>query len=337
MNDLDFIGSIFGYLLWGCFLLTKSFAPAILIFTIVLRLLQFPLQVKSQKSMAGNARLQKKQMELQEKYGNDKNKYNEELTKLYEKENVSPMSGCLTSLIPMILLLGVYTTIRKPLTNTLHIASDSVETALTYISGLPVVGASVNSTYGQIEIINMFSNIKDNLTCFSADDISKIELFASGFNLGGLNLLETPSTYGILSWYIIIPILCLASSMLSTMYTMRTTGNAQQQQGCMKAMFYVMPLISAWFAYSVPAAVGVYWICSSVLGFITTVILHKFYNAQSISALEEAKRIAYLEESELSVREANVTSSYKNIEKEKKSSNSKNVGNGKKKGNKKKR
>ena len=304
MNVLfDFIGSIFGYLLYGAYKIVPNFAIAILLFTVFLRIIQFPFQIKSQKSMAGNARLQKKQMELQERYGKDKEKYNEELSKLYEKENVNPMGGCLTSFVPMLLLLGVYGTIRSPLTNTLHIASDKVQEALNYFKGLPVIGANVNQYYGEVELLSNFASIRDNLTCFSAEDIAKIEDFSNGFTFLGLNLLDTPSAHGIMSAFILVPVLCFLTSFGSSMISMKINGNTMQQgQGCMKFMFVLLPLWSAWLAYSIPSAVGLYWIYSNLIGLVSTFILHKFYNAEKMTATEEARRIALLEEEETSVR-----------------------------------
>ena len=70
----------------------------------------------------------------------------------------------------------------------------------------------------------------------------------------------------------------------------------------MNSMFLLMPLMSAWIAYSVPAAIALYWIYSNIIGLITTVIIHKFYNADAMNALDEARRIALLEEEELSVK-----------------------------------
>lgn len=305
MGLFNFIGSIFGYVLWWAYMLVQNFAVAILIFTVVLRALQFPLQIKSQKTMAANARLQTKQREIQEKYGKDKNKVNEELSKLYEKENINPMSGCLSSFFPMILLLGVYQTVRYPITNALHIASDAVNEALGYVMGLPVLGSSVNNVYYEIDIIKLFPQIKDNLTLFSDADISKIESFANGFNLLGLNLLDIPQTHGLLSAYIAIPLLCLVFSLGTSFISMRMNGKGMgQQQGCMNVMLLTMPLFSAWIAYTVPAAIGLYWIYSNIIGMVTTVVLHKFYNAETLTAKDEAKRVALLEEEEATVRMA---------------------------------
>ena len=304
------LGYVFGYLLWLCYGLVKNFAVAILIFTVILRVLQFPLQIKSQKSMAGSMRLQKKQQELQEKYGKDRDKLNEELSKLYDKENVSPTGGCMTSILPMFLLFGVYYAIRNPLTNTLHIAKESVDAALSFAKGLPVVGSSIEGFYGQISFMSIYSDVKNNAefiahTGFSESEIAKLDQFADGFRLFGLNLLDMPNSHGLWSVFILFPILCFATSFATTFVSMKMNGqslNLKGQQGCMNSMFLLMPLMSAWIAYTVPAAIGLYWIYSSVIGFITTVIIHKFYNAQALTALDEARRIAYLEENEQGIQ-----------------------------------
>ncbi len=306
----EFLGYIFGYLLWFAYGLVKNFALAILIFTVILRALQFPLQIKSQKSMAGSMRLQKKQQEIQEKYGKDRDKVNEELSKLYEKENVSPASGCMTSFIPMILLFGVYYAIRNPLTNTLHIAKDSVNAALDFAKGLPVVGTNIEGYYGQVSFMSLYPDVKNNAeflahTGFSDADITKLDQFADGFRMFGLNLLDMPNSHGVFSVFILFPVLCFITSFATTFVSMKLNGQSlslKGQQGCMNSMFLLMPLMSAWIAYSVPAAIGLYWIYSSIIGFVTTIIIHKFYNAQALTAQDEARRIAYLEEAELSVK-----------------------------------
>ena len=110
-------------------MLVHDYGIAIILFTLFLKIILFPTAIKQQKSMAANARLAAKQRELQKKYGNDKAKLNEEVSKLYQKEGVNPMGGCLSSLLPMLLLLGVYYAVINPLTNTMHIASETVTKA----------------------------------------------------------------------------------------------------------------------------------------------------------------------------------------------------------------
>lgn len=311
MSDLfNIIGYIFGYVLWYAYLAVGNFAVAILIFTVILRIFQFPLQIKSQKSMAGSMRLSKKQQEIQEKYGRDREKINEELTKLYEKENLSPTSGCVTTLVPMFLLMGVYWTVRNPITNTLHIAKDTVTKMLAYGQGLPVVGSGLSGYYGQVNFMSIYNELSGNSefivkTGLTAADMSKLDSFARGFKMFGLNLLEMPSSYGIKSVFILFPVLCFVTSFGTSLISMKMNGtnmSLKGQQGCMNSMFLLMPLMSAWIAYSVPAAIALYWIYSNIIGLITTVIIHKFYNADAMNALDEARRIALLEEEELSVK-----------------------------------
>jgi len=310
MNSLfNVIGYIFGYVLWYAFLAVGSFAIAILIFTVILRVFQFPLQIKSQKSMAGSMRLQKKQQEIQEKYGRDREKINEELSKLYEKENISPTGGCLTTMVPMFLLMGVYWTVRYPLTNTLHIASDTVDKMLAYGQGLPVVGSKLAGYYGQINFMSVYAELRNNAdfisqTGLTSADIEKLDTFAKGFKMFGLNLLEMPSNYGIASVFILFPVLCFITSFGTSFISMKMNGTSLKgQQGCMNMMFLMMPLMSAWIAYSVPSAIALYWIYSNIIGLITTIIIHKFYNAQAMTALEEARRIALLEEEEIGIKQ----------------------------------
>ena len=303
MDIFNMIGSLFGYVLWFCFMLVHDYGIAIILFTLFLKIILFPTAIKQQKSMAANARLAAKQRELQKKYGNDKAKLNEEVSKLYQKEGVNPMGGCLSSLLPMLLLLGVYYAVINPLTNTMHIASETVTKAVSYLNTLPGIGTSFNNFYGQIDIIKLAQTPQGTTYLsgfFDANTIDQIKDFGQGFHSFGLDLLGRPNEgFTIL---LIIPILCLVTSILAQYFTMKLQGTAQMQQGCMKYMLLLMPLVSAYIAYTVPAAVGFYWIVSTVLGFLQTVILQNFYSANIMGAKVEAQRVALLELEEAKVK-----------------------------------
>ena len=114
MQVLGFLGYFLGYLLWALFYVFQNFGIAIIVFTVVIKLVLFPFSIKQQKSMAGTARLSKKQKELQEKYGNNRQLLQEEMNKLYEKEGVKPMGGCLTMIVPMLVLFGVFYAVAYP-------------------------------------------------------------------------------------------------------------------------------------------------------------------------------------------------------------------------------
>lgn len=295
----NFFGNIFGYVLWAAFLLFKNYGIAIFIFTLVCKIVMFPFSIKQQKSMAANARIQAKMAEIRKKYGNDKQKFNEETAKLYDKEGVSPTGGCFTSLAPMMIMLGVYYSVINPLTNSLHIASESVTKIVDYVSKLPGVGSNMGTYYDQIVAVKLFPSIRQFVVNdISAADVSKLDKFSSGFNFLGLDLLSTPSDSGFASMLWLIPVLCFVTSVLSSWFSMKLTGNGNAQQGCIKWMMLLLPLFTAYIAYSCPAAVGFYWIMSTVLGFATTVILQHWYSPAIMEAKAEASRVLMLEQEE---------------------------------------
>ena len=307
----NFLGSIFGYILWAIYYVVPNFGVAIIIFTLIFKIVLFPASLKQQKSMAANSRLQAKQRELKEKYGNDKARYNEEVQKLYEKEGTSPFSGCLNSLFPMFVMLGIYYSVSRPISNMLHIASDKVTSVLETINHIPGISINSSGIYSQIDLIRLFNSPKafsllmsntDISSTLSAADVEKIKGLSSGFNFLGLDLLSTPKNTMFTSWVIIIPILCLVTSVGSQIYMMRTNGSMNNQQGCMKYTLLALPLLTAWIAYTVPAAVGFYWICSTVLGFVQAVIMNKMFSAQQITAKQQAQHIALLELQESQVK-----------------------------------
>lgn len=303
MGIFNFFGSILGYLLWFLYTIFRNYGVAIILFTIILKLVLFPTSLKQQRSMASQSKLAEKQKELQKKYANNREKYNEELSKLYEKEGVSPTNGCLTTLLPFPIMLGIYYSVIMPLSNTLHIASDTVRQATDYISRIPGM-VSTGGIYSELQIIQNFSAVRDNLTMFSAQDIAKIEDFSKGFKFLGLDLLSIPKGAAFSTFLWLIPVLSLVTSVAFQVYTMiyqkKTTG--QNPMGCMLVMTCVFPLISLYWAYTMPAAVGFYWIISSLTSWAQSVVTNRYFSAAQMTAKIEAQRAVTLELAEGSVR-----------------------------------
>ena len=303
MAIFNFFGSILGYLLWFLYTIFRNYGVAIILFTIILKIALFPTSLKQQRSMASQSKLSEKQKELQKKYANNRQKYNEELSKLYEKEGVSPTSGCLTTLLPFPIMLGIYYSVIMPLSNTLHIASDAIQQATDYISRIPGM-VSTGGLYSELQIIRNFSAVRDNLTMFSAQDLAKIEDFTRGFKFLGLDLLATPqgSAFSTMLW--LIPVLSLVTSVAFQVYTMiyqkKTTG--QNPQGCMLILTCVFPLLSLYWAYTMPAAVGFYWITSSLTSWAQSLVTNRYFSAAQMVAKVEAQRAVTLELAEAAVR-----------------------------------
>ncbi len=303
MQIFGFLGSLLGWILWAAFYVLKDFGLAIIVFTIIVKACVFPFSVKQQKSMAGTARLQKKQKEIQEKYANNKQKANEEIQKLYEKEGVKPMGGCLTTIIPMLVLFGIFYAVGWPLTNTLHLNSADVNDALTYVNTIPGYSSVTGMyNYQEINLLKVFPNIANTEAInaiFSQADISKVMELVNGFNTFGIDLLAVPSDFGFLSPYILFPVLCFASNIGSQIIMQRINKNQMaQQQGCMKVMLFAMPLFSAYIAYVVPCAMAFYWIVSALLGLVQSILLGKIFSAAQMTANSEARHAALMFENE---------------------------------------
>ena len=294
------IGSIFGYILFAIYWVFRNFGVSIIIFTLIFRAFLFPSSIKQQSSMAKNASLQAKQKEIKEKYANNKAKQNEEIQKLYEREGVSPMSGCTSSLLPMLIMLGIYYAVVRPLSNVLHISTET-------INMIPGVYATQNNIYSEINALKLFTNA-DNINVLSnifpqkAGELDQIHSLAGGFKFMGLDLLSIPQNTGFSSIIIIIPILCLVTSLGSQIITMRLNSNPMQNQnGCSKYLIYFLPLITVYISYIVPAAVGFYWIWSTIFGFVQTLLINKFFSVGHLNAKTEAQHIALLELKEAKV------------------------------------
>lgn len=296
MQIFNLIGSLFGYILFAAFYIVKNFGIAIILFTIIVKLLLLPFSIKQQRSMAANARFQKKQKEIMERYGKDRLGAQMEIQKLMQKDNVSMSAGCLPMIAPMFVMLGVYYSVINPLTNTLHIAADKVNTALNTLGALPGLGTSFGSNnYGQIYILKYFGLLRDNFrdaaggTLFTGDEANRINEFAGGFNFLGWDLLATPNSSSFVSMMWLIPVLCFVTSVGSMIVMQKMNGTPMK--GCMFIFILLMPLFSAWIAFNVPGAVGFYWIASTVLGFVQSFILNVYYNASIIEARDEAHRV----------------------------------------------
>ena len=281
------ICSPFAWLVRLFYDLTGSYGVALILFTLVIKLIMFPFQIKSRKSMIRMSRLSGKQQEIQKKYANNAAKMNEEMQKLYQEEGVNPMSGCLWSFIPLPILIALYSIIRQPITHFMRVSKESatalvqaVEAAGVDISGIATIkdGIAEFSAYGQINLAEIVATKLPELG-------STVEGWINvNYSFIGLDLAANPWDFVknfSFEWaaigLILIPILAGLSQLLISWYSMKTQKNSQAM-GSMKTMMYMMPLMSVYIAFIMPAALGVYWIAQSVFSMIETVIMTTFLN-----------------------------------------------------------
>ena len=278
-----------GWVMWALYQVVKNYGIAILIFTLFIRVILYPLGIKQQKSTARMAMFQPKIADLQKKYKNNKQKLQEEQMKLYEKEGYNPMSGCFPMLIQLPILFGLINVIYNPLTHMVRI-SDALIKQATDIAHT-VLGNAFIASSPQISIINA---VKVNPTQFSSlgsdfvNSVQNFDLTFLGFNLG-----ETP-VFG-WNWLILLPLISGATSVfamwLSTKYNYSAAMGGQQMAGATKGMLFIMPLFSLFFAFSVPSGVVLYWIASNVFMAIQTIMLYRIYSPEKMKVILEKDRV----------------------------------------------
>ena len=292
MNQIiAIIGYPLGWVMWLCYQIVNNYGAALIIFTLLMKLIVFPLSLKQQKSTTKTMLIRPKLTELQQKYKNNPEKLQEEQMRLYKENNISMFSGCLPMLIQFPILFGLINVIYNPLTHIVRLSSDVISQAATIAqnvlgSAVTIVDSAGNMVSdAQISIINAVNQDPQAFTQLGNDVVEKIQHL--DLNFFGLNLAARPT----FSWdpLIILPILVVVTSvLLSWLSTRMNSAMYEGQQGCsMKAMMFVMPLMMAWFTFQVPAGVGVYYVITNILMMIQTFILNKIHNPAKI--LEEAR------------------------------------------------
>ena len=291
---MQFIMKIFGwplgFVMLGCYLLTgNNYALAITVFTLVTKLALLPLSVKQQKEQAKMAIFQPKLKRIQEKYGNNKERYNEEIQKLYTEEGYNPMSGCLPSLIQFPILFGVIDVVYKPIYHIFRV-SNAVINEMMEVASAAGHAFEAHSYYNQIKLLKIIQEETELFHSFDQEIIGKIAEF--DMTLFGLDLGVVPQFKlfyeGGFNWYLVLPILCGVFQLAMTFY-MQKSNPSQQGGGAMNIMLYTMPLMSVYIGFVVPAAAGFYWTLSAVAQFIQSFFFNIFLNPKDLAEKAEAE------------------------------------------------
>ena len=292
---MQFIMKIFGwplgFVMLGCYLLTgNNYALAITVFTLVTKLALLPLSIKQQKEQAKMAVFQPKLKRIQEKYGNNKERYNEEIQKLYTEEGYNPMSGCLPSLIQFPILFGVIDVVYKPIYHIFRVSNAAIEEMMA-VASQAGHAFEAHSYYNQIKLLKIIQEETELFANFDQEIIAKIADF--DMTLFGLDLGVVPQfslTYeGGFNWYLVLPILCGIFQLAMTFYMQKSNPTSQQQGGAMNIMLYTMPLMSVYIGFVVPAAAGFYWTLSAVAQFIQSFFFNIFLNPKKLAEQAEAE------------------------------------------------
>ena len=283
---MSYIYKAFGYMLNLIYGVVENYGVAIILLTLLIKIILLPLTLKQQKSMTKTQKLQPKLQEVMEKFKYDKERQSQETMKLYKEYGVNPLGGCLPLLIQFPILIAFYQVIQKPAQYVLGLTK----------SGIAEKVAELGIKSGAGEQIELAKALKKlNFDFFGLDlsatpwaDVSA--MFTKGITVVGLTAL-------------IIPILsCVTTFLSGKISTMmngkkkeekkevktserilspnqkKTKSNENPGEGMAKTMTYFMPLMTLWLTFTFPAALGLYWTVSNVLGLVQNIVLNKYYN-----------------------------------------------------------
>ncbi|SEK34322.1 YidC/Oxa1 family membrane protein insertase [Ruminococcus albus] len=139
----DLIAVPLGWIMKGCYHIFNNYGIALLVFTLITKVIVFPLSVKQEKSTASIAMLKPKMDELEKKYGKNKQKLQEEQMALYSETGVNPMASCLPMLVMMLILFAMIPVIYGPLTYVSNLEKDDVKASNQMIKQIHIVSAEV--------------------------------------------------------------------------------------------------------------------------------------------------------------------------------------------------
>ena len=309
----DIITVPFGYLLSILYHSTKNYGVAMILFALVVQLVLLPIKAKSKKSMMKMSRLQPQMQDIQRRYADDPQRQNAAMQALYKEEGVSMGGGCLWSLLPMLIILPLYTVVRQPIVYMLHESLEMAEQIIAVLQSAAPEAFSANSFYHQITAAQLLSQPEYSEVVKAAiPALSEATLAGVNFSFLGINLGEIPSFNVFASSFWCWPQVGLfllamlsAGNQVVTMWISQkmndslvtnkdgiqdqeTAKNSQTAQ-TNKVMMYTMPLMMLWIGFTVPASLSLYWFVGGVVRTVEDVILNKRY--RTIYDAEDAERL----------------------------------------------
>ncbi len=318
---MDFIKSLFGYVLEFFYNFTNNYGLALILFSLAVKIVLFYPSARSKKSMMKTSRLQPRVKELELAYGDDKQGYQQAVNQLYKDEGASMFGGCLWSFLPLLIIIPLYRVIQNPLDYVLHLDASVIEE----LKAVFETTVEKVDHYWQLPVAGNIGKYAAMLKNSAA--IAALEGKES-LNLGlwGIDLGQIPSwkVWNMRTWSevggALIPVISGALSYLSMFISTkmnntvisddkgeRDTASAQANS-TNKAMQMTMPLMSVVFGFMFPVGISVYWVAQSVFGIIQDVILtshyRKVYDAEDAVKREKASRLAAEEAEKERIRAA---------------------------------
>lgn len=314
---MGFISEIFGYILNFFYETLNNYGIAIVVFSILLRLILIPITIKQQKSMKKSAKMQEKMKEIQNKYKNNPEKLNQATIELYKTEKMSPFSGCFSAILQILIILSVFWLVSQPLTYMKKVNNDEQLKTIVeeYKNKITEENNGNRVNYIEIEIISRiekdYQEINNKLQEENIENREELEnrkqnleKLHINMDLLGLDLSKVPSQ-NLSDWKVyIIPVLYVITSFISIKITTKATSkqnksnnkndiiidnneNKESSDEMMESMnqmsnsmSYMMPIMSISIAAIAPLGLALYWLVSNILIIVERLFINKFINSK---------------------------------------------------------
>lgn len=309
----------FALLLTLFYNITGSYGWAIILFALVVKVILFPFSLKGKKSMVKTTMLQGRVQKIQAQYANNKQKQSEEMQKLYDKEGVNPMSGCLWNLIPLFILIPLYAIIRQPLQYMMSLSVDQVVTIGNSVlnwsqaaldngwikEAAELTTSTATAGYNQLYLASLIT--PQNLDAVKAALGGSGDPFVLNFQFFGLNLAQMPQWQiwtQVLNWnnigLFLMPIISAGLSLLMSFVSNKTNAinNPEGAQKMSLSMILMGPIMSIWIGYIMPAGLCVYWIINSVLSIVQEFLSARLLKKDYAQAAEARRKQELLDKEE---------------------------------------
>lgn len=276
------IANLFGYLLDFLYNIFNNYGIAIIVFSVILRIILIPVTISQQKAMKKSEKMQEMMRDIQRKYKNNPEKLNQETINLYKKEKMNPFSGCLSSILQIVIILSVFWLVSKPLTYMKKVEPEIING---YIEEIKNEDGKV-SAYPEIQVIQR-----------KADANEAVNINMDFF---GLDLSKVPNQ-NIKDYTVyIIPLLYVITSFISIKITNNKkkkeklpqieekTGSRENDseedkkdesleamQEMTNSMNYMIPIMSISIAFIAPLGLALYWLMSNILIIIERLVIDK--------------------------------------------------------------
>ena len=285
-----------GWIIKTIYDFVQNYGVAIILFTVVMKLLLLPLNIKSQKAMKKQQKIQPVLAELQKKYANDQQKLQQETMKLYKENNVSMAGGCLPMLIQMPILVALYQAIQRPLTYMFNVpyknVPDDILQKVTALKEAVIESGRNIGNLANLDAGQLLQSSQISISSWAGEVGEKVHEWYINFNFLGLDLSRSPQDAlshlgdiaGNLSvvLLLIIPVVAVISSVAQSKISMKLSGQDKksgndQAQAMNGMMTWMMPIMTGFFTFTLPAGIGLYWIVSGFLQVLQQLALNYYF------------------------------------------------------------